>query len=177
MTPRVDILAHGVGGSTDLPVPLSFALIGAAWALTATFAVVALAWKNPRFDPAKPGRELPEWVTRTVDNAVLRWIAALAALTFALWVAAAALWGPQGSDNALAGAFYVLLWVGLVAVSVCIGPVWRLLSPLRTVYRFCGVVRKGDLGPLPRPYPHRWGYWPAAMGLFAFVWLELAVLT
>lgn len=23
-------------------------------------------------------------------------------------------------------------------------------------------------------YPSRWGYWPAVLGLFAFVWLELA---
>jgi hypothetical protein len=26
------VLAHGLGGSTDLPIPLSYALIGAAWA-------------------------------------------------------------------------------------------------------------------------------------------------
>ncbi len=44
-------MAHGLGGSTDLPIPLTYALIGAAWALTFTFAVVALAWRRPRFDP------------------------------------------------------------------------------------------------------------------------------
>ena len=48
------ILAHGLGGSTDLPIPFTYALIGAAWALTFTFAVVALAWRRPRFDPDKP---------------------------------------------------------------------------------------------------------------------------
>ncbi len=53
------VLAHGLGGSTDLPVPLGYALVGAAWALTFTFAVVALAWRKPRFDPAKPGLPLP----------------------------------------------------------------------------------------------------------------------
>jgi hypothetical protein len=59
----VAVLAHGLGGSTDLPVPLSYALVGAAWALTFTFAVVALAWRRPRFDPDKPGRPLPRGVT------------------------------------------------------------------------------------------------------------------
>ncbi len=38
----VAVLAHGLGGSTDLPIPYTYALIGAAWALTFTFAVVAL---------------------------------------------------------------------------------------------------------------------------------------
>ena len=56
------VLAHGLGGSSDLPIPYAYALIGAAWALTFTFAVVALAWRQPRFDPAKPGRPLPQWV-------------------------------------------------------------------------------------------------------------------
>ena len=40
------VLAHGLGGSTDLPIPFTYALIGAAWALTFTFAVVALAWRR-----------------------------------------------------------------------------------------------------------------------------------
>ena len=57
------VLAHGLGGSTDLPIPYTYALIGAAWALTFTFAVVALAWRRPRFDPGQPGRPLPQWVT------------------------------------------------------------------------------------------------------------------
>ncbi len=82
--------------------------------------------------------------------------------------------GPAGGDNALPGAFYVLLWVGLVAVSVCVGPVWRLLSPLRTIYRICGLARRRGADASGRSYPRAWGYWPAALGLFAFVWLELA---
>lgn len=169
------VLAHGVGGSTDLPVPLSFALIGAAWALTVTFAVVALAWKKPRFDPAKSGRALPLWITQVVDSTPLRWLVALGALLFTVWVTLAAIWGPAGGANALPGVFYVLLWVGLVAVSVLLGPVWRILSPLRTVYRLCRLTRREVTDPPSvRRYPVRLGYWPAALGLLAFVWLELA---
>ena len=172
---NVDVLAHGVGGSTDLPVPLSFALIGAAWALTATFAVVALAWKTPRFDPDRPGRDLPMWITQAVDSAVLRWMVSLVALFFALWVVVAAVFGREGSENALPGVFYVLLWVGLVAVSVLVGPVWRVISPVRTLYRLLGARRRESSDrPTLREYTNAWGYWPAAFGLLAFVWLELA---
>ena len=35
-TDRSAVLAHGLGGSTDLPIPYTYALIGAAWALTFT---------------------------------------------------------------------------------------------------------------------------------------------
>jgi hypothetical protein len=162
------VLAHGLGGSTDLPIPLSYALIGAAWALTFTFAVVALAWRRPRFDPDKPGRPLPRWVTTLVDAPATRWMVAIAALLFAVWVAISAVFGPQDADNPLPGVFYVLLWVGLVALSLVVGPVWRAISPVRTVHRLLGGRSLG------LRYPERAGYWAAAAGLFAFVWLELA---
>ena len=163
------LLAHGLGGSTDLPIPYTYALIGAAWALTLTFAVVALFWRTSRFDPEKPGRRLPDRLTRVVDAPATRWGIALAALAFAVWVLIAAVFGPQDGENALPGTFYVLLWVGLPALSLLIGPVWRAISPLRTLCR----LLPGGL-PRRRRYPPQWGYWPAAVGLFAFVWLELA---
>lgn len=170
MTPdqSITVLAHGLGGSTDLPIPFTYALIGAAWALTFTFAVVAFAWRRPRFDPAKPARPLPNWVSTAVDAAVTRWAVALAALALAVWVGIAAVVGPQDANNPLPGVFYVLLWVGLVAVSLIIGPVWRAVSPVRTVLRLLGGRSAGHA------YPATWGYWPAVVGLFAFVWLELA---
>jgi hypothetical protein len=163
----VAVLAHGLGGSTDLPIPFTYALIGAAWALTLTFAVVALAWRRPRFNPDKPGRPLPRWVTAVIDAPAARWAAAIGALLFAIWVAFAAFTFPQDARNPLPGVFYVLMWVGLVAVSLVLGPVWRVLSPVRTVHRLLG-------GKSLRSYPEALGYWPAALGLFAFVWLELA---
>ena len=134
----VTVLAHGLGGSADLPIPFTYALIGAAWALTFTFAVVALAWRKPRFDPDKPGRALPRWVTAAVDAPVTRWAVGIIGLLLAVWVALAAFFGPQNADNPLPGVFYVLLWVGLVAVSLLLGPVWRVLSPVRTVHRLLG---------------------------------------
>ena len=164
------VLAHGLGGSSDLPIPYTYALIGAAWALTFTFAVVALAWRRPRFDPTKPGRPLPARLTTVVDASPTRWAVAVAALLFAVWVAVAAVFGPQDSQNPLLGVFYVLFWVGLVALSLAVGPVWRALSPVRTLYRLMPLSRR----PAPTAYPRRWGYWPAVLGLFAFVWLELA---
>jgi hypothetical protein len=162
------VLAHGLGGSTDLPIPYTYALIGAAWALTFTFALVAFAWRRPRFEPGKPGRALPRWVTTVTDAPLTRWAVAIAALLFAVCVAVSAFFGPQTADNPLPGVFYVLLWVGLVALSLALGPVWRAISVVRTVHRLLGRRSAG------RRYPESWGYWPAVLGLFAFVWLELA---
>jgi hypothetical protein len=168
------VLAHGLGGSSDLPVPYAFSVIGAAWALTFTFALVAFAWRRPRFDPLKPGHPLPAALTTLVDSPVTRGIAAAAAFTFAVWVVLAGLCGPQTQTNALLGAFYVLLWVGLVAISLLFGPVWRVISPVRTVYLLLKRITSERLAQPRLSYPEAWGYHPAAVGLFAFVWMELA---
>jgi hypothetical protein len=168
------VLAHGLGGSGDLPVPYLYAMVGAAWALTFTFALVAFAWRRPRFDPLRPGRPLPAALTSFVDARVTRWAAAGLTLAFAAWVVAAGVWGPQSDANALLPAFYVLLWVGLVPLSLAFGPVWRVLSPMRTVYVLLRRAAPRRLGRPRLSYPEGWGYRPAALGLFAFVWMELA---
>lgn len=172
--PAAVVLAHGLGGSGDLPVPYAYAMVGAAWALTFTFALVAFAWRQPRFDPLKPGRALPAALTRFVDARASRATAAALALAFALWAVAAGIWGPDSESNALLGAFYVLLWVGLVALSLAVGPVWRVISPMRTIYLLLRRVTPQRLGRPRLSYPEGWGYRPAAVGLFAFVWMELA---
>jgi hypothetical protein len=168
------VLAHGLGGSTDLPVPYAYAMVGAAWALTFTFAVVAFAWRRPRFDPLRPGHRLPRGLSRLVDARPTRWTVSGAALVFAVWVVLAGLLGPQTQANALLGVFYVLLWVGLVALSLLFGPVWRVISPMRTVYLMVRRLVPSRLRSPRLSYPEGWGYRPAAAGLFAFVWVELA---
>ncbi|MEE3749780.1 hypothetical protein [Mycobacterium intracellulare] len=172
--PAAVVLAHGLGGSGDLPVPYAYAMVGAAWALTFTFALVAFAWRQPRFDPLKPGRALPAALTTFVDARASRATAAALALAFALWAVAAGIWGPDSESNALLGAFYVLLWVGLVTLSLAVGPVWRVISPMRTIYLLLRRVTPQRLGRPRLSYPEGWGYRPAAVGLFAFVWMELA---
>ena len=84
------------------------------------------------------------------------------------------MWGPQTQSNALLGAFYVLLWVGLVALSLLFGPLWRAVSPMRTVYLLLRRITPEGLGRPRLSYPEGWGYRPAVVGLFAFVWMELA---
>ena len=168
------VLAHGLGGSGDLPVPYAYAMVGAAWALTFTFALVAFAWRRPRFDPQKPGHALPTAVTTLIDAGATRSTAAAVALVFAVWVVLAGVWGPQSESNALLGVFYVLLWVRLVPLSLAFGPVWRVLSPTCTVYLLLRRITPGRLGRPRLSCPEGWGDRPAALGLFAFVWMELA---
>ena len=156
---------HGLGGSTDLPIPFTYTVIAAAWALSISFTVLIFAWRTPRLRADSPGIALPSWVNRFASSMVTRRALAALGLAFTAWVALAGFLGPsKSSQNALPATFYVLLWVGLVALSLIFGPVWKLISPVRAAHP----------GPGRRTYPERWGYWPGVVGLFAFAWMELA---
>jgi len=167
------IRAHGVGGLQDLPIPLEYAVVGAAWALTVSFVLLGFAWRTSRFTGDSSGRDLPYVVTAVVDSPWTRGGVRLVGLAFTAYVAVAALFGKDLASNPTLGVFYVWLWVGMAPLSLLLGRVWTLISPLRTIH--LGLSRA--LGTDPRAgllrYPERLGYWPAALGLFAFVWLEL----
>ncbi|MGM1063868.1 hypothetical protein [Saccharothrix sp. Mg75] len=144
-------LAHGVGARHDLPLPLDLVLQGAAVALLASFLALGLLWTSPRFTPAEPGPGGPAPAEPGPGRA---WWPVRALVAVGLLFVPAAAWPHL---------VFVLLWVGVPVLSALVGPVWRVLNPLRLVL----------LVTRDRPYPERLGHWPAALGLLVFTWVEL----
>lgn len=168
-----ELLAHGVGSRQDLPIPFSYALTGAAVALLVSFLALAVLWREPRLDPARSGRPLPSGVARVLDARATRGGLRVLGAVATGYVVMAAVFGRDDALNPTAGSVYVLLWIGVPLLSLLLGPVWRLVNPIRTVHlvlsRMVGTRPEEGMAPLPK----RLGYWPAAVSLFAFVWLEL----
>jgi hypothetical protein len=166
------IEAHGFGGQADLPIPLGLAVSGAVAALVLSFAVLILAWRTPRYT-SPGGRPAPAFLDRLARSpyslAVLRAVGIVALLYFV----AVALWGRSDLTNPFFGIFFVWVWVGVPAASLLFGPVWRALNPMRTITAGLTKLSGGDPHEGMFDYPERLGYWPAALGLFAFVWQEL----
>lgn len=147
------LLAHGIGDRADLPIPLFYAYAGALAALVVSFLALGLLWADSRFRGDRAGVTL----NLRLPARPLRVLTLVAAAYTVGWL----LLGPE-AGNAGAYLVYVLFWVGLIPASLLFGPVWRLLNPFRL------------LPDRPRrPLPPRLGYWPAALGLLAFTWMEL----
>ncbi len=168
----VTVLAHGIGSQHDLPISPFYAFAGAFAALFVSFLALGLLWSASRFRGTRSGLALPAAFQRAADAPAVRTALRALGLTAALAVLLHLLLGPDDpARNPAPGAVYVLLWVGLVPASLLLGPVWRLLNPLRTLHRLAAraLRRRTPYHPLPA----RLGQWPAAAGLFAFTWLEL----
>lgn len=164
-------LAHAVGTRSDLPVDLYVVITAGALAVVVSFVALAALWRTPKLRGDAAGAPLPAGLQRVLESAPLLWALRLVALAVALFVTAVALFGPsEGSFNLAPYALYVTFWVGLIPASLLLGPVWRVVSPLRTLHRL--------LVPLTGPAPAAGrlgdvGLYPAAAGILAFTWLEL----
>lgn len=175
MTPPTTLMPlvlplHGVGSRQDLPLPFTALVIGASLALLASFVGLAFLWREPRFDPAG-GRPVPRGIQRVLDA---RWFrGGLAALSLLLtgWVLLSLVAGQDDANNPVAYVVYVWLWVGMPFVSLLVGAVWPTLNPVRRLHRLVAAVAR--ISPDAALTDRRPGYWPAAVGLLVFTWLEL----
>jgi hypothetical protein len=167
------VFAHGIGGAKDLPIPAGYAMAGAGVALAVSFVVLALAWRTPRFDAARKGRPAPRWLVSVVQSVAFTVALRVLGFVFFGYVVWAAVAGPDLLLNPVFGVVYVLLWVGIVPMSLLFGPFYKALNPLRTIHLAFTRLTGGDpdVGLVTLP---RWvGCWPASLGLLAFTWLEL----
>jgi hypothetical protein len=164
------LIAHGIVGRADLPIPVGLFAAAAAAVLVVSFLALAAGWSRPR---------LERWRERGLVRlplAVEVLLGAVGVVVFAV-VAYAGLAGTDTQqDNLAPTAVYVGFWVGIPFVSLLLGNVFRLLSPWRAVGRLTGWLAAqvgGDAMPEPLPYPARLGHWPAALGIVGFAICEL----
>ena len=155
--------AHGIVQRTSLPVPEVVFAWAAAIVLVASFTALALLWPSPRLQ--RPAwRPLPGALGRLLGSRAVRALCALLGVALlALVIVAGYAGGGSALDN-LAPTFILIdAWVGLAFASVIFGDLFHAFSPWRAL-RLPGI----------RPYPERWGRYPAALALLGFTWVELA---
>lgn len=162
--------AHGVGSRQDLPLPFGLLLTGAALALVISFLALGLLWKQPRLRPTD-GRLLPPALALALDSPAVRGAFGALSLALTAWTLLALLGGKDDANNPVPYVVYVWLWVGLALLSMVFGPIWRVLNPIRWLHR--GILAAARVSADFSLARYRAGYWPAALGLFVFTWLEL----
>jgi hypothetical protein len=154
--------AHGIVQRTNLPIPEVVFAWAAAVVLVLSFVGLAVLWPSARLQEP-PWRPLPGGLGRVLGSkAVEIACAAIGGALFAIVIYAGYAGGGSALDN-LAPTFILIdFWVGLVFASVLLGDLFRAFSPWRAIQL-----------PGIRPYPERWGRYPAALALLGFTWVEL----
>jgi len=173
----VTVLAHGIGGVRDLPVPESFFFSTAAVVLVVSFVLLGVLWQRPLLERHADGRRLPRFLQTVLLSRALRVALQAASAALFVLVLATALFGTTIEVLNFAPTFvYVIFWIGMPALSVLFGNVWRVLSPWRAMADGAAwaIAQAGREPRALLPPPVGVGRYPAAAALFAFVALELA---
>jgi hypothetical protein len=168
---KLFVLAHGLVGRTDLPIPKWLFGWAAAIVLVVSFAALAALWPKPELQEER-GRRLFRMPGFVEPLAGVLGVAAFVAVVYS------GLAGAQDAqDNLAPTIIYVHFWVGMAVLSVLFGDVFRAVNPWRAIARFVAWVAgrfSREEMPAPLAYPERLGRWPAAISIVIFVWVELA---
>lgn len=165
------VIAHGIVGRADLPIPETLFGAAAAAVLVVSFLALAAGWSRPRLEPVR------ERALLRLPLAVEIACGAIGVAVFAVVVYAGLAGTDSQQDNLAPTAVYVGFWVGVPFLSLLLGDWFRLFNPWRAVGRATGWVANRFSETEVFPYPERLGHWPAAAGILAFVICELCWAT
>jgi len=171
------LLAHGIGGIRDLPVPRYIFYYGAAGVLVISFAALAFLWRRPVLAERAAGRPLPPRLQAVLLSTTLRVVAGAISFGLLVFLWLGALVGRDDSGVNFTPTFvYVYFWIAMPIAVVLLGNIWSVLNPWRAAAEGTGwlLTRLGLWGEPPFEYPRRLGRWPAAVLLLAFVTMELS---
>jgi hypothetical protein len=167
--------AHALVAREDLPVPAWLFAWGASIVLIVSFFALSAGWRRPRFEEDR-WRPLGAGVSRALLGWPLQALCGLVGVLLLGVAVYAGLRGTEAPDRNFALTFiFVTVWLGFPLLSVLLGDVFRPFNPWRALGRTAGALFRTVAGqPAARlAYPQRLGRWPAAIGLMAFVWLEI----
>jgi hypothetical protein len=160
-------LAHGIGGRLDLPVPLSYFVVGAGVVLVISFVALALLWPTPRLQDgprSEPARFTKRrgWVLPSLG------VLSLLLVIGQLFPPLLGLETDPTRPTIAPVLVWVVFWLVVPFAGALIGDWYTDINPWRSLGRGLRVGRGERLGLIDSV-----GVWPAAFLLVAFTWLEL----
>lgn len=158
-------------------MPGELFLYGGAIVLGLSFLALGFLWPDPRLEQTAVGRPLPELAQRILLSRALRIVlGAVSVAVFVLVIVAGLVGEGSINRNVAPTVVWVLFWLGLVPVSLLLGNVWSVLSPLRAIADAVAWLA-GRVNWRTVAYPERLGRWPAAVLFFCVAVMELVYAT
>jgi hypothetical protein len=164
-------LAHGLTNRRDLPIPPWLFAWAAVLVLVASFVGLSAMWRRPILENAR------RYSLFRVPAAVEFICGLLGVLVFAALIYAGFAGQQSATTNIVPTFIYVIFWVGIPVSCALFGNWFDRFNPWKSIARCLSTLSRSfaqNGSGWRRTYPSRLGYWPAAIGLFAFAWVELA---
>ena len=168
---------HAFGQRYDLPIPLSYFLIGAAATVALSFVVIGMfvqkgseGFRYPRLnllDVTGLGAALSSGVAGFA-------VRAISVALFLLILLTGFLGTNRPIDNLSPTFVWIIWWVGMGYVAALVGNVWMFVNPWKITFEWFQriVGQSGDEDEALFRYPEGLDVWPALLLFFLFAWSE-----
>ena len=127
------VVGHALVGRQDLPIPEWLFAWGASLILIVSSVALSVAWQRTRLEQ-EDWRAVAPWLSRLLVNrvtSILAGIAGVALLGVVVW---SGLTGTEAPDRNFSVTFvFVTVWLGMVAISVVFGDLFRAFNPWRAI--------------------------------------------
>ncbi|KRA00052.1 hypothetical protein ASD64_00225 [Mesorhizobium sp. Root157] len=159
-------LAHASDRGHVLLLPTGYYAVGGAFAVGASFLVLALLPPDLLERLWRKRLTLFHW-----SDGLRPLVSLFCFICFAGLIAAGLFGSRDPLSNPLPLSIWTLMWVGLTLLHGLFGNLWSWLNPWYGPYRLAMRLTGGSDGKTQ--LPHRLGCWPAVALLFTFAWFEL----
>lgn len=167
---------HGIGGRQDLPIGYGLAVWGSGIAVAVSIALLLIAWRSSHFQTSRAALRLPQALSNVLLSTATRvTLGVVGTFAWLLAIVCGLVGTFRAADNFAPSYLYVLLWLGIIPLSLLFGPLYRWLNPARALH--AALYKAAALDPQRglRPLPEKLGIWPGLAGIGVYACLELTV--
>ena len=172
------LYAHAFGQRYDLPIPLSYFLIGAAATVALSFVVIGMFVQKRNDSFSYPRLNLLEvpLVGAILSSGVAGiLVRSFSVALFLLLLLTGFLGTNRPIDNLSPTFIWIIWWVGMGYVVALVGNVWMFVNPWKITFewfqKFAGQSSRRE-DDAPFRYPEGLDVWPALLLFFLFAWSE-----
>ena len=171
------VYGHAFGQRYDLPIPLSYFLIGAAATVALSFVVIGMFVQKGRESFSYPRLNLLRVpaVGAILSSGVAGVAVKVVSVALFLLILLTGFLGTNRPIDNLSPTFvWIIWWVGMGYVAALLGNVWMFVNPWKITFEwFLKIIGQSEWeDEAPFRYPEGWDVWPALLLLFLFAWSE-----
>ena len=171
------IYAHGFGERYDLPIPLTYFLVGGSLTIIFSFLILIIFFnKEYKINHNKSLLILKENSLSKIPLVLFKKILKIFSVSlFLLTIISGYIGSSNPIENFSTPFIWIIWWVGFGIVTPLIGDFWKSLNPIKILYLFVinNVIKNPELIHKGKyKYPKSLDAWPLIISFVLFSWFE-----
>ena len=164
------VSAHGFGERYDLPLPLSYFMVGAAATVALSFLIIGWFFSQSSYAKSYWTLDLFSFKYMKFILNLISFILGFVAVGILVLCIVVGLWGTQEALESFSPTFvWIIWWVGIGYFVALVGNIWLVINPWMVLYNYYEKWRK----PIPiLKWPNTLEAWPALILFLIFGWVE-----